>query len=238
MTRPAIQAPRQAEAGRTRLLVTGFGPFPGVRKNPTASLMRLVAERLRRAPGLDVAGGELTVRYASARAELAGLIARHAPDAILLLGLASRARWIRVERHARLLDSPLHPDAEGRAGGAPAGPTRPLPTLPLKAKAALEPALAQLRGSGFRARLSPSAGRYLCNAVYAAALADPSPAAARRSVLFVHVPWTQPPAGCVPKSRAARWKPEPLRLAAALGAIACQLAREARRAGMGQSPLA
>jgi pyroglutamyl-peptidase len=238
MTSPAIQAPSGADAGATRLLVTGFGPFPGVMKNPTASLMRLVVRRLRRAPGLIVAGGELTVRYASARAELAGLISRHEPHAILLLGLASRARQVRVERHARLLDSPLHPDADGRAGAIPEGAAKRLPALPLKAKAALEPALAQLRAGGLKARLSPSAGRYLCNAAYAAALADPSPGAARRRVLFVHVPWTRPPAGCVPKSRAARWKPAPERLAAALAAMARQMARESRRAVTGHVPLA
>jgi pyroglutamyl-peptidase len=236
MTSPAIQAPRGASA--TRLLVTGFGPFPGVRINPTARLMRIVVQRLRRAPGLIVSGGELTVRYATARTELAGLISRHQPEAMLLLGLASRARWVRVERYGRLRDSPLHPDAEGRSGAATAPPTRLLPMLPLKATAALEPALAQLRASGLRARLSPSAGRYLCNAVYAAALADTSPGAAERRVLFVHVPWTQLPAGSVPKARAAPWRPPPERLAAALAAVARQLAREARRAGTGHYPLA
>lgn len=227
----------------TRLLVTGFGPFPGVRINPTARLMARVVARLARAPGIMASGGRLTVTYAAARAELRELTDRRRPGAILLLGLAARARWVRVERFARLNDSPLHPDAEGKGGGADGGVggggiagTRAVGTgaQPLKATAALEPALAAFRRAGLRARLSPSAGRYLCNAVYAEALG----AAAGRPVLFIHVPWPRAHAGPAPRGRVKPWRPAQAALERALTQVARGLAVAARRFEMARRPLA
>jgi pyroglutamyl-peptidase len=217
----------------TRILVTGFGPFPGVKINPTARLMARVVARLARAPGLQASGGRLTVTYAAARAELRDLTRRRRPDAILLLGLAARARWVRVERFARLNDSPLHPDAVGRGGGAEARAVGD-GLLPLKATAALEPALAALRRAGLRARLSPSAGRYLCNAVYAEALG----AAAGRPVLFIHVPWPRAHAGPAPRRRIKPWRPSPVALERALTQVARGLAIAARRFEMARRSLA
>ena len=182
------------------LMVTGFGPFPGVRVNPTAALMERVTGRLGRGfTGAGVAGARLFVSYGRALRDYDDSDRLHRPDAVLLLGLAAKARWVRVERCARRLDSPLHPDSTGKAGAA----TAPDSAMPLKATIAPEPALAALRRTGLRARLSPSAGRYLCNAVYARALTQ----AKGRPVLFIHVPWPRPVAGTVPRSRVARWRP-------------------------------
>jgi pyroglutamyl-peptidase len=225
-------APHQRPTGQGHtVLVTGFGPFPGVRINPTGRLMELVSRRLARGfSGITAHGGRLTVRYALARAELEALLADARPEAVLLLGLASRSRMVRVERHARRLDSPLHPDAGGTGGAAHA----PGSDLPLTSTAALGPALAAMQRAGIRARISPSAGRYLCNAVYAAALER----AAGRPVLFVHVPWLRHQPGTVPARRVARWRPAEQALVAALTAIAVQMATDARCRRLAQRPLA
>lgn len=221
-------APDRAPVGEARaagcprpvhVLVTGFGPYPGVRRNPTAALMRAVEARMRTEPSAQVSGGELTVSYGRAMAELGALLEARRPDAVLLLGLAARARWVRIERHARLLDSPLHPDAEGKSGARkPAGGAG---AMPLRATAATEPALAIMRRHGLRGRLSGSAGRYLCNASYAFALSR----AAGRPVLFIHVPWPRR-AGA---RRSPDFAPSAAMLATALCAIARQLAIAARR---------
>lgn len=213
------------------VLVTGFGPYPGVRANPTAVLMRSVVPRLnQRHQGAFATGGELTVSYAKARQELGALDARHAPDALLLLGLAARARWVRIERFARRLDSPLHADSSGQGGAAHARAS----DLPLRATAALEPALQAMLKHGIRARLSPSAGRYLCNAVYAAALAE----AAGRPVVFVHLPYPRGFRDSIPAARSERWRPPAVQLERALAQIATGLALQARRSRMAQSALA
>lgn len=225
-------APHHHPTGQGQtVLVTGFGPFPGVRINPTGRLMELVSRRLARGfSGITAHGGCLTVRYALARVQLEALLADARPDAVLLLGLASRSRMVRVERHARRLDSPLHPDAGGAGGAAYARGS----DLPLTSTAALGPALAAMQRAGIRARLSPSAGRYLCNAVYVAALEK----AAGRPVLFVHVPWLRPRPGTVPAGRVARWRPAEQALVAALASIAAQMASRARCRRLAQRPLA
>jgi pyroglutamyl-peptidase len=234
MTRAAEQAtpvPHRPPATGCTVLVTGFGPFPGVRVNPTERLMaRVSAQLARRLTGPHAQGGRLTVRYDLARRQLGVLLADARPDAVLLLGLASRSRMVRVERHARRLDSPLHADAGG-AGGAMHAPGS---DLPLTSTAALGPALATLQQAGIRARISPSAGRYLCNAVYAAALEQ----AAGRPVLFVHVPWPRPAPGTMPSRRMARWRPAEAALVSALAAIAVRMATDARCRRLAQHPLA
>ena len=214
-----------------KVLITGFGAFPGVRTNPTARLMRRISHIVGRGfHGIGAAGTELTVRYSHACRELATVDAATLPDALLLLGLAARARQVRVEQFARVLDSPLQLDAGGAGGTVP----RTSGTMPLRATAQVQPALAALRSAGVTARLSPSAGRYLCNAVYAAALQK----AAGRPVLFVHVPYLRANPGTVPATRSKGWRPGHEALARVLSRIAVMLALQARRTRLAQRGLA
>lgn len=201
------------------LLVTGFGPFPGVRINPTTQLARLVEARLRRS-GLRVGSAILETSYAAGLPALGREIEEAGPKAILLLGVAARARHVRVELFARGRSNPLHPDATGRAG-IQRGAGLPKPTT-----ARPQAALAQLRRLGIRSRLSPSAGRYLCDASYASALRHP--AMAGRPVLFVHVPWLKPASGVRPAHRVAGFRPRPERLSTALAAIGRELTIQGR----------
>lgn len=159
MRRPAGAPPR--------LLVTGFGPFPGISDNPAAALVeRIAAQRL---PGVAtrVLATEWTVGDGLADAV-------RGADAVLMFGVAATARHIRYERRAQRDASPA-PDAAGQLPGAP----------PLRQRySALDVVrlAAQARRAGFPVHASADAGRYVCNAAYNAALAI-SP-----RVLFVHVP--------------------------------------------------
>lgn len=217
-----------------RLLVTGFGPFPFVRVNPTTGLARRVAGSPRLSfAGIAAKALVLETSYGGGLPRLSAELTATRPDAVLMLGLAGRARAVRVERFARAGSSRLHVDATGATPETGGGGF-----LPLASTAALEPALACLRRAGLRAALSPSAGRYLCNAGYALALAD----AGRRGAdspptLFVHVPWLRPEAGTRRKGRAA-FRPDADRLAAALAQVALGLSRQARCAKMARSRLA
>jgi pyroglutamyl-peptidase len=183
---------------RPALLVTGFGPFPGVMRNPSTALAPKVAGRLK-ASGIDARALILPTSYARGLPLLAGELERLKPRAVLMLGLAAKSRFIRIEAFARIDASPTSPDAGGamperRAGSA----------MPLRTTAAPEPALAAMRKGGLRARLSPSAGRYLCNAAYAVALA----AMPREApVLFVHIPWPRGWRGLRPAVGVAPWRP-------------------------------
>ncbi len=204
------------------ILVTGFGPFPHVRINPTARLAREVATRLRRG-GLDAQALVLETSYGGGLPALATHLARTRPQAVLMLGLAARARFVRVELFARGNASRLHPDA---TGATPDRRPAPRTALPARTTANAAGALAALTRRGIRARLSPSAGRYLCDASYALSLgAIPGRDA---PVIFIHVPWLRPAPGSRPLARVEPFHPGAASLTAALAAIGRGLARSGR----------
>src|SRR5258708_35943035 len=93
-----------------RILVTGFGPFPGAPYNPTQPL---VARRLRlRRPALgdvELTGHIFPVTYRDVDRELPELVAKHRPHALLMFGLASRTRFVRTETRARNAVTTLWP---------------------------------------------------------------------------------------------------------------------------------
>lgn len=210
------------------ILVTGFGPFPHVRVNPTTILASAVAARLTRM-GWKARALVLETSYSGGLPRLAKRLDKKQPRAVLMLGLAPRARCVRVELFGRGRASTLHPDV---SGSTPGQDTARTPGLPARTTASPQSALACLRQAGIRARLSPSAGRYLCDASYALALRsagdDTTP------VLFVHVPWLRPGPGRRPAGRVADFRPGQARLSDALAAIGAGLARTGRnrRPGM------
>lgn len=167
----------------TTLLVTGFGPFPGWESNPTPAMVKAVTGM--RLPGVRIIGHVFNTVYAEVARDLPALIARHRPEAVLLFGLAGRTGHVRIEKHAHNVTTRRVPDASGAfhvsADIVADGPWR-VPTG--FAAGALTH---NLRRAGLHARLSPSAGEYLCNFSYWLALE----AVARGDVkhaLFVHVP--------------------------------------------------
>jgi pyroglutamyl-peptidase len=204
------------------ILVTGFGPFPHVRINPTDRLARAVAERLRRS-GLAARALVLETSYGGGLPALRDHLEAERPKAVLMLGVAARARFVRVELFGRGRSSLLHADARGgRPGGMTASRGQPLRTT-----ASASAALAALRRAGIRCRLSPSAGRYLCDASYALALRQLGRSV---PVVFVHVPWLRPAPGCRPAGRVERFRPDGHSLEAALATIGRGLAVAGLRA--------
>lgn len=162
------------------ILVTGFGPFPGAPYNPTAILVRRL-ERLRR-PSLRIVGHVFATEYAAIDRDLARVIARHQPDALLMFGLHNRARSLRVETLARNALG-RHRDASGRYAVARA--------IVAGARHArmITPAARLLRAAhrtGAPATLSRDAGSYLCN--YLCWRATEATAAGPRLAAFVHIP--------------------------------------------------
>jgi len=169
-----------------RILITGFGPFPGAPFNPTQALVRRLAV-LRRPALADVTriAHVFPVSYSAVDRELPQLLAEHRPDALLMFGLAARTPFIRVESRARNAVTMLWPDAEHtsvrRAAivrGAEAQPLGPHSATLLRAA----------RRHGLDVRASRDAGRYLCNYLswrgIEATRAPQGPALAA----FVHVP--------------------------------------------------
>jgi pyroglutamyl-peptidase len=200
-----------------RLLITGFGPFPGMPRNPSAALARQVAASPRwRVLGVQVECRILTTAYTALATELDPALAE-APDAVLLIGVAGRSKRIRVERRATNRRSTLYPDVTGETAVALASgrtaerSSRIAPVKPLRA----------LRAQKLPSRISRDAGRYLCNASYYRALALPRP------VLFIHIP-KPPPSRCIRRGVRQRLTYQE-RLGAALTQIGILLIRQARK---------
>lgn len=165
---------------RPRLLIVGFGPFPRVPRNPSGVLAKRIAAlpRLRFVLGGSPRLLVMRTAYAALSAELEPALAER-PDAVLMIGLATRAKRMRVEFRARNRASRLFPDAGGRAAPRlaldPDGPAE-------RRSPAAARALVSLRRCGLDAAASQEAGRYLCNAAYYRALAEGRP------TLFLHIP--------------------------------------------------
>lgn len=169
-----------------RILLTGFGPFPGAPYNPTIPLVkRLVALRRPALDGVELTSHIFHVTYRTVDDELPELIARVAPHAMLMFGLASRTRYLRIETRARNAVTTTFPDADraiARKGSIVEG-AHPLSFGPHMAKL-----LSAARATGIDARPSRDAGSYLCNYLSWRAIEATHTEDGPRLAAFIHVP--------------------------------------------------
>src|ERR1700759_2211971 len=167
------------------ILITGFEPFGGMTYNPSAE----IADALDGAEigGARVVGRRIAVDFARHRTQLEALFGEIAPVLYVGFGLATGADMIRIERvGVNLADFELADNAGARHRGQAIeadGPAARAATLPC---AAIRAALLE---AGIPARLSNSAGSYLCNAnLYTAlglcAALRPAPPCG-----FIHLPY-------------------------------------------------
>ena len=171
------------------ILITGFGPFPGAPFNPTGPLVKGLAKV--RVPRTKIVTHIFETSYAAVDRDLPKLLKRHKPDAVLMFGLATRARIIRIETRAQNALARL-PDAVGKTPrGAAIAKGKPAAT-PMMAPAQL--LLKAAREAGVRARLSRDAGQYLCNYLCWHATAAAAAEGGPRFAAFVHVPLVNPAA--------------------------------------------
>ncbi|AND88493.1 pyroglutamyl-peptidase [Bradyrhizobium diazoefficiens] len=170
---------------KLRVLLTGFGPFPGAPYNPTQPLVARLA-RLRR-PALDdveLATHIFPVTYAAVDRQLPEVLAAQKPDALLMFGLAARTSYLRIETRARNAVTLLWPDAantrsskRGIAGHADAMLFGPHTARLLRAA----------RLTGIDARASRDAGAYLCNYLSWRAIENARDGGPRLAA-FIHIP--------------------------------------------------
>lgn len=169
-----------------RILITGFGPFPGAPYNPTMPLVARLS-RLRRPAFSDVAlsGHIFPVTYQAVDRELPRLLAQHQPHALLMFGLASRTRHVRIETRARNAVTMLWPDADHTRvrKGSIAGAADAMMFGPHTARL-----LRAATGTGIDARASRDAGSYLCNYLSWRAIEATRGSKDLRVAAFVHVP--------------------------------------------------
>ena len=147
------------------LLLTYFGPFPGVPVNPTVELAE-GAQRLltRMRPDLNVITRELPVSYDGSSAALRAALQEVQPDALISLGVAVGRDVVSLEQVAINLDSAGIEDNDGDRRCdepiAPGGREAYFSSLPVRAS------FERLRAAGEPVEISYTAGTYVCNHVF------------------------------------------------------------------------
>lgn len=147
------------------LLLTYFGPFPGVPVNPTVALAEGAVRALNTArPDLRVVARELPVSYDGSSAALRAALQEVQPDALISLGVAVGRDVVSLEQVAINLDSAGIEDNDGDRRCdepiAPGGQEAYFSSLPVRAS------FERLRAAGEPVEISYTAGTYVCNHVF------------------------------------------------------------------------
>jgi pyroglutamyl-peptidase len=167
-----------------RVLITGFGPFPGAAENSSAWLAQSLAAK--GAPsGCTLHAEVLPTEWAEVTTLGPRLLQQHRPRLILHLGLSRNAKGFRIEHSAHnVID--FREDARGATPNKRSvlepGETR-LDTAISTGKLARH-----LRTQDLPAAASRSAGAYLCNYLYYLSLHWARAQGAPCDVTFVHLP--------------------------------------------------
>jgi pyroglutamyl-peptidase len=185
-----------SSATRT-ILVTGFEPFGGEAVNASWEAARkLDGWRLGE---FSAVARVLPCAYDASVKELVQSIETLRPEALLMTGQAARRGVVCVERFAHNLDDAATPDnlgvARKAARIAAAAPER------LQATAPVEAIARAIKEAGIPARVSRSAGGFVCNHLYFGALQYLRDKRRTTPGVFVHLPATPDQAPAAPSAR-------------------------------------
>jgi pyroglutamyl-peptidase len=184
------------------ILVTGFEPFGGEAVNASW-------EAARKLDGCGIGefaavARRLPCAFGASVEELVRAIKTLRPEAVLMTGQAARRSVVCVERFAHNLDDAAAPDNLGVLRKAAAisegAPERLEAAAPVKAIAGA------IREAGIPARVSRSAGGFVCNHLYFGALQYLRDEGRATPAVFVHLPATlgqTPPAASARRLTAA-----------------------------------
>lgn len=178
--------PVSSLSNRPRLLVAGFGAFPGFPANPSGLTVERLADQGWAPEGTDVIYEVLPTTWRGAVNSLRERIAAAGAGAVLLTGVAAGARAFRVEMRAQNRVTTTAPDAENSLQRndriSPLGPAV------LRTTAPVDLMLEAIRATGHPAESSSDCGDYLCNYAFYRLLADREAEGDGVSVAFLHLP--------------------------------------------------
>jgi pyroglutamyl-peptidase len=162
-------------------LVTGFGPFPRVPRNPS----QLLVERLEASvAGTTVQRRILPTEYHAAGPLIQSLLDDLRPDICLCIGVGHAGDPLRLETTARNFGTVDAPDHSGSTFSGPIaadGPETYTATLPLDSILAALPVV-----------LSNDAGGYVCNYIFFTARHHIARARLPTACGFLHIPELDP----------------------------------------------
>lgn len=166
-----------------QFLITGFAPFGESRINPSYEAVRRLPDTLGEH---RIFRAELPVVYGQCAEVLCALIERVRPDCVLCLGQAAGREGISLESTAVNVKASGAPDNAGITFSgekiAPDGPESLRAQMPVKELCAL------LRDAGIPAKVSYSAGTYVCNNLFYEMLRYAAAHDPRLLCGFIHIP--------------------------------------------------
>jgi pyroglutamyl-peptidase len=168
-----------------KALVTGFDPYGGRELNPATEVMRALDGA--RIGSVAVTGRRLPVSYDLLSGRLDEVLAEVRPDIAISLGLWPGEPMIRLERlAANVADFEIPDNAGAMLEDAPIGGANAaahFATLPLRR---IEE---RLLAAGIPARLSSTAGTFLCNATLFTLLSRAANQFPSMRCGFIHLPY-------------------------------------------------
>lgn len=165
------------------VLVTGFEPFGGESRNPSAEVALSLDGRV--IAGTSVVGRVLPCVFGRALRELRRSLVSLRPQLVICLGQAGGRSCLSLERVAINVDDARIPDNAGLTpidqAIAPNGPVGYWSTLPIKR------IMAALREAGLAAEISQTAGTFVCNHVFYGLMRTLARRGGRGG--FIHIPY-------------------------------------------------
>lgn len=145
-----------------KVLLTGFEPFGGASFNPSGAVVREIEKS--RIEGVDIATAILPVEFKRSAQILIELIAEHKPHIVMCLGQAEGRDFIGPEHVAiNLADARIADNAGVKIENQPIyrdDADGYFSTLPIRE------IVSQISALGIRAKVSYSAGTFICNEIF------------------------------------------------------------------------
>lgn len=167
-----------------KVLVTGFEPFGGESRNPSADVVEGLPDKI---AGAEVVKLILPVVRGKASTAIKKAVENLEPDVILSIGQAGGRAAISVERVAVNLDDYRIPDNDGNQPSdepvVKGGPDGYFCTVPVKEM------VAAIQAEGIPAAQSLSAGTFVCNHVMYATLHFLTTKYPGTKFGFIHIPY-------------------------------------------------
>lgn len=169
------------------VILTGFGPFPGVTENVSINLAGAVCEVLNNQAHSDFKAvtATLAVDWSTVADHLTALYAKHTPILAVHFGVAHGIAGLCLEETAQNTCAP-DLDAAGHKPNAATVQARGQGSR--STKLPITELISDLGLSDILIQPSQDAGRYLCNAAYYTSLSLAHNQAAPSDALFVHIP--------------------------------------------------
>jgi pyroglutamyl-peptidase len=149
-----------------KVLLTGFEPFGKDKVNPALELIKKMANE--DIPNVELTTIRLPVVFGEAITTLVSAIEKNKPNLILSIGQAAGRMVVSIERIGLNMNDTDHPDNAGNKPRdeliATDGPAAYFTTIDIRKT------LKEIKKAGIPARISNSAGTYVCNNIIFGAL--------------------------------------------------------------------